>query len=118
MTATKEKKETRTNITAREYKDALKKRRVFIVGSKYTRNGWTEYQVYILKSKNDRQYGDAGPYLKKVQCECGYSLEREYHWVYKCVGWGTSRTLEITLAIGYALGLTFQEIGQNAEMLN
>lgn len=86
-------------ITKEAYKKAIEERRIFIVGTKYTRNGWTEFDVYEIR---DNQL------LRIVRPEAGYYNKKNYN--YKCTAWGTSRALEIFLAIGHDLGLTFEEM--------
>lgn len=85
-------------MTKEEYKKALEERRIFVVGSKYTRNGWTEFRVYEIKDNKIETVWVHSPYQNKKT------------GTYKCTAWGTSRVLEITLSIGYALGLKFDEM--------
>lgn len=98
-------------MTKQQYKKALQERRIMIVGTKMTRNGWTEFDVYELL-KRPNKYGSR---MERVEVDCAYSME---NGGYKCVAWGTSRTLEIILSIGYKLGLDFNEIRQNYITLN
>ena len=91
---------TNNNITKTEYRQALEQSKIVIVGSKFTSNGWTEFQVYRIH-KNE---------LQPIEVpNAGY--HKNFN-TYKCTAWGTSRELEIILAIGYELGLDFHEIKQ------
>lgn len=90
-------------ITKDEYKKALEEKRILIHGCKYTRNGYTEFSVYEIK---DNKLFDIDVPTASYHAKNCFNL-------YKCSAWGTSRTLEIILAIGYELGLRFDEIKQN-----
>lgn len=94
---------------AQHYKEQLEKGNifiVFIVGTKYTKNGWTEFKVYELRHKKGIIY--------HFPINCGKSpYWNEKKFLYKCTAWGTDRRLEIILSIGYSAGLSFAEIKQN-----
>lgn len=87
------------NITRQQYKKAIEQRRIFIVGTKYSRNGWTEFDVYEIRKNN---------LIRITVPNAGYYNKKNYN--YKCTAWGTSRALEIFLAIGYELGLSFSDM--------
>ncbi len=93
-----------------DYKKALEEGRIYIVGTKFTRNGWTHFDVYECKN-----YGDTVG-MERITVPSAYW--RESTGDYACSAWGTSRTLEIILAIGYKLGLYFHDIKQNYRTLN
>ena len=100
------------NITKNQFKKALEKGNVYVVPSKYTRNGWTEYRIYRMAHNKVIGKTDLLPVIVS---------DSQYHKegnIYKCVAWGTNRVLEIILSIGEVLGLSFHEIAQNYQMLN
>lgn len=91
-----------------KFKRALERGDLLIVGTNCTRNGWTKFRVFIPEKRTNRP----GFVLVPVQVpEAAYWSERLYS--YKCTAWGTDRRLEVILKIGYALGLSFDEIKQN-----
>lgn len=95
----------KNNITKGEYKKALEAGKIYITGSKYTSNGWTQFKVWrLFKNK-----------LIPIWVNCPYANEK--NWDYRCVAFGTNRQLEIILSIGYELGLEFNEITQNYRLL-
>lgn len=94
-------------ITKTQYKWALEARKIYIIGTKFTRNGWTEFKVYRLAHNQlEPVIVEKSPYWSKTA------------YAYKCTAWGTSRVLEIILSIGYTLGLEFNEIHQRYNELN
>ena len=95
------------NITKKQFKTALEKRRIYIVGCKYTSNGWTGFNIYQLKNNS---------LIPVIVEKCPYYKTSKGY--YHCSTWGTNRGLEIILEIGYTLGLKFEEIKQNYLWLN
>jgi len=94
------------NITSDEYKKTHQERRIFVAGAKYTKIGWTGFRVYILKDNT----------LKEVIVkDSPYWNQKDF--MYKCGAIGTNRVLEITLSIGYALGLKFEDINPQVSSL-
>lgn len=91
-----------TNITAKQYKKALEDRKVFIVGTKFTKSGWTQFRVYRIYNNQPQRI---------IVKDASYWNEKAH--AYKCVAWGTDRRLEVILSIGYSLGLKFSDIRQN-----
>lgn len=94
-------------ITKQQYKKALENRKIDIVGIKCTRNGWTEFRVYRQTPHGHEEV--------RVETSPYWSKTKQAYW---CTAWGTSRTLEIILSIGYELGLDFSEIRQRYNELN
>lgn len=96
-------------LTKEIYQQALKDGRVILTANNHTRNGITEYNLYIENPEPDM------PGIRQV---CGHSSywsdNKRAYWV-TC--WGTSRPLEIILDVGYKLGLQFKEIEQNWRFL-
>lgn len=90
-----------TWLTKTIYKNALKAGRVFLTSAKETRNGITGYNLYIIRKNRVWQVLGHSVY---------WSNPKRYYHV---VAWGTSRTLEVILSVGYQLGLNFNEIKQN-----
>lgn len=90
-------------ITKEEYRQALIDGRCFIVTQN---NAETKFRVYYTKD-------NSGPI--PIDGLGGYWSKRMY--CYHCSAIGTSRVLEITLSIGYELGLTFHEIPQRMRVL-
>jgi hypothetical protein len=88
-------------ITKEQYKKALEEYRILVSGTKYTRNGWTGFRVFEIRENK----------LIEINLDCSYKSKKD--WGYSCSAWGTNRILEIILAIGYKLGLEFNEIKQN-----
>lgn len=88
-------------ITKEQYKKALEENRIVVSGTKYTSNGWTGFRVFEIK----------GNKLNEILIDCDYKSKKD--WGYSCSGFGTNRILEIIIAIGYKLGLEFNEIKQN-----
>lgn len=82
--------------------------KIIITGNTYTRNGWTGFNVYLYDSTNPNWWRcrliELCPYWNKSRGE------------YKSNAWGTDRTLEVYLSIGYSLGLNFQEIKQSQKI--
>lgn len=98
-------------VTKQEFKRALEDRKVLIVGTKYTTNGWTEFRVYII----EKSKAGLTPFKQVLVEDAPYFNKK--NWSYKCVAWGTDRRLEVILGIGYTLGLKFHEIRQTYEWL-
>lgn len=98
-----------TWLTKSIYKRALKQGRVFMTANNHTRNGITEYNLYILNPTRE---------MKGIRQVYGHSNywndKRQAYWV---CAWGTSRPLEVILSIGYKLGLGFHDIEQNYKFL-
>lgn len=88
------------------YKRALEAGRVFLTAENMTRNGITEYNLYMTtpKGKIEQITGNS---------VCWSETKHSYH----VTAWGTSRPLEVILSVGYNLGLSFSEIKQNYRML-
>ena len=95
----------KSTITKKEYKKALKERRIYVVG---LNSAWTQFRVYVLRNGQ----------LERIRVECSNNIEKDYGWSYRVTGWGLNRVLELILNIGYALGLDFNEIKQNYTVLN
>ncbi len=93
-------------MTGKEFKKALEKYQIFVVGVQWTKNGWTGFRVY---------HNNGGAMLQITE-KCQYWNEKK--GFYQCRAWGTDRTLEIILSIGYALGLKFDEIRQSHRFLS
>ena len=91
----------KSDLTKRQFKTALEKGNVYMTEAMQTRNGTTGYNVYVMRSgKLHKVYG-IGLYWNNSK---GF---------YHCATFGTSRSLEIILDIGYSLGLEFDENRQN-----
>ena len=91
-------------LTREIYQKALEGGRVVMTANNHTRNGITEYNLYIRDDcgrQRFRQLCGHSPY---------WSDKKGAYWV-TC--WGTSRPLEIILSVGSSLGLKFHEIKQN-----
>ena len=93
--------------TAKRYAKALQERRVVIVGTKFTRNGWTQFRVFIIP-KGLKDGSEA--LCDVIVPEASYYNGRTRS--YNCSAWGTDRRLEVILSIGYALGLSFSDMSQ------
>ena len=92
-------------LTKTIYKNALAKGKVYMSANNHTRNGITEYKLYVKTKDGLTQVRGHSPY---------WSKRKQAYWV-TC--WGTSRPLEIILSVGYELGLEFHDIKQNWNFL-
>jgi len=94
-------------VTKEEFKLALDEGRVIITGEMKTRNGWTGFNVYIMRHLDltTKRW-----WFQPVKLGSYWSEARQLH---HCTAIGTSRTLEIIFGIGYSLGLKFDEMDQN-----
>jgi len=92
-------------LTKTIYKNALKKDKVFLTKEIITSNGITGFNVYIYYKNNFRRIVGIGNYWSNKK-EC-----------YHCTVYGSSRSLDIILNIGYSLGLKFHDIRQNYRIL-
>jgi hypothetical protein len=99
-------------MTKNQFKKALERGSIVIVGVKYTKMGWTGFKVYEIKGNRMERID---PYTSKNLASVGYWNEKGGY--YKCNAWGTDRRLEIIINIGYTLGLKFSEIRQNYQWL-
>jgi len=96
-------------LTKEIYQQALVDGRVIMTANNHTRNGITEYNLYIQ---------DPAPDMLGLRQVCGHSQywsnNKEAYWV-TC--WGTSRPLEVILSVGDSLGLKHSEMEQNWKFL-
>ena len=88
-------------LTRTLYKNALAKGKVYMSANNHTRNGITEYNLYIKTKNGMMRVVGHSPYWSDNKCA---------YWV---TAWGTSRPLEVILSVGSSLGLKFHEIKQN-----
>lgn len=87
-------------IKKEKFKKALEENRVVVSGTKYNKNGWVGFRVFIQENSK----------LTEVDVECSYKSKKRLG--YECSAWGTNRILEVILSIGAALGLEFHDIKQ------
>jgi hypothetical protein len=78
--------------------------RLYITGQNSGRNGTTLYEANLVRACNPEP-------MRVVVTDSAYWADGRN--CYQVNAWGTSRTLEILLSIGHALGYSHAEIQQN-----
>lgn len=86
-----------------EFKQALKERRVLVVGVKYTSKGWVGFRVFIVtKDCKIKELTGGSAWRKVGNTYCYYTNV-----------FGSDRVLKIILSIANDLGLKFDEVKQD-----